>query len=394
MKSYFIHYTSYILHLASCILLFLLTAGCGGHSRDDGHAHDGNGAGESEHGQETHAGEITFSKAQAAAARLEVQTIAPGAFSRVIKVSGQLLPAQGDEITVVATSSGVVSFAQAAMPEGAAVKEGQVLAGISARNMADGDPAIKAKIEYEAARAAYERAESLVKDNIVAKKDFEQAQLRYESAKTAYNASLKTVTAQGMNVTAPASGVVTRRWVNEGEYIAVGQPIVSLGKNKRLQLRADVPAMYFKNLSQIADAHFKVPYDDVTYKLSDLNGRLLAVGASMNQSSPYLPATFEFTNTGAFIPGSFAEIYLLTTAQQDVLSVPLTAITEEQGLYFVYLQLEEEMYKKQGVTLGPNDGVRVQIISGLTPGDKVVSQGVMQVKLAANSAVVPEGHTH
>ena len=273
MNSYFIHYTSYILH-TSYILLLLLTAGCGGHNHD-GHVHDGSCAEEGGRGQESHAGEIAFGKAQAAAARLELQTVAPGTFSRVIKTSGQLLPAQGDEITVVATSSGVVSFAQAVLSEGAAVKEGQVLAGISARNMTDGDPAIKAKIEYEAARAAYDRAESLVKERIVSRKDFEEAQLRYDRAKTAYNASLKTVTAQGMNVTAPMSGVVNRRWVNEGEYVAVGQPLVSLGRNRRLQLRADVPARYFKDLAQIIDARFKAPHDDATYRLSDLNGRLL-----------------------------------------------------------------------------------------------------------------------
>jgi RND family efflux transporter MFP subunit len=369
-----------------------------GHNHDghdhDGHTHDGNCSEEHGHEQETHAGEITFSKAQAVAARLEAQTVAPGTFSQVIKTSGQLLSAQGDEITIVAASNGVASFAQAAMSEGAAVKEGQVLVSISAKNMVDGDPAIKAKIEYEAARKEYERAESLVKENIISKKDFEQAQLRYESANTAYNASLKMVTSKGMNVAAPASGVIKRRWVNEGEYVTVGQPIVSLSKNKRLQLRADMPAKYFKELSQITGANFKVPYDDATYKLSDLNGRLLSVGASIEQSLPCLPVTFECNNTGALIPGSFAEIYLLTATQHGVISVPPTAITEEQGLHFVYLQLDEETYKRQEVTLGANDGKRVQIISGLAQGDKVVSQGVMQVKLAANSAIIPEGHTH
>jgi RND family efflux transporter MFP subunit len=375
-----------------------MTAGCDGHSHEghnhEGHSHGENCSEESGHEQDAHPGEITFSKAQAGAARLEVQTVAPGTFSRVIKTSGQLLPAQGDEITVVAASSGVVSFAQAAMSEGAAVREGQILVSISAKNMVDGDPAIKAKIEYEAALAAYERAESLVKDNIISKKDFEQAQLRYENAKTAYNASLKMVTSKGMNVAAPASGAIKRRWVSEGEYVAVGQPIASLSKNKRLQLRADVPAKYFKDLAQVAGAHFKVPYDDATYKLSELDGRLLSVGASLDQSSPYLPVTFEFNNSGVFIPGSFAEIYLLTTTQHGVFSVPLTAITEEQGLYFVYLQLDEGTYKKQEVALGANDGKRIQIISGLAQGDKVVSQGVMQVKLAANSAIIPEGHSH
>jgi multidrug efflux pump subunit AcrA (membrane-fusion protein) len=169
---------------------------------------------------------------------------------------------------------------------------------------------------------------------------------------------------------------------------------MSLGKNKRLQLRADEPAKYFKDLAQVTGAHFKVSYDAATYKLSDLNGRLLSVGASIDQSAPYLPVTFEFNNTGAFIPGAFAEIYLLTTTKNDVVSLPLTAITEEQGLYFVYLQLDEEGYKKQEVALGPNDGKRVQILSGLNTGDKVVTRGAYQVKLAATSSVIPEGHSH
>ena len=85
---------------------------------------------------------------------------------------------------------------------------------------------------------------------------------------------------------------------------------------------------------------------------------------------------------------------MLSIPQQNIISVPASAITEEQGLYFVYLQLDEEGYKKQEVTLGQNDGVRTQITSGLKIGDKVVTKGVYQVKLAAISSVMPEGHSH
>ncbi|MDD3077401.1 MAG: efflux transporter periplasmic adaptor subunit, partial [Proteiniphilum sp.] len=70
------------------------------------------------------------------------------------------------------------------------------------------------------------------------------------------------------------------------------------------------------------------------------------------------------------------------------------AITEEQGLYFVYIQLHEDAYKKQAVTMGQNDGERVQILAGLKQGDNVVVNGVYQVKLAATSSVIPEGHSH
>ena len=61
---------------------------------------------------------------------------------------------------------------------------------------------------------------------------------------------------------------------------------------------------------------------------------------------------------------------------------------------FVYLRLDEEGYKKQEVILGQNNGERVQILSGLKKGDEVVVKGVYQVKLAATSSVMPEGHSH
>ena len=61
---------------------------------------------------------------------------------------------------------------------------------------------------------------------------------------------------------------------------------------------------------------------------------------------------------------------------------------------FVYLRLDEEGYKKQEVTLGDTDGANVRILSGLHEGDRVVTRGVYQVKLAAHSGVIPEGHSH
>ena len=77
----------------------------------------------------------------------------------------------------------------------------------------------------------------------------------------------------------------------------------------------------------------------------------------------------------------------------DVLALPVTALTEEQGLYFVYLQLDEEGYKKQEVTLGAGNGKEVQILTGLKAGDRVVTKGAYQVKLASASNAIP-AHSH
>ena len=70
------------------------------------------------------------------------------------------------------------------------------------------------------------------------------------------------------------------------------------------------------------------------------------------------------------IPGSFVEVYLLSEERQGVISLPVSAITEEQGLNFVYLQVDAECYKKQEVKLGMNDGCRVKILSGMKVGGK------------------------
>ena len=85
----------------------------------------------------------------------------------------------------------------------------------------------------------------------------------------------------------------------------------------------------------------------------------------------YVPVTFEFDNKGAIIPGSFVEIYLLTAPMQNVISVPVSALIEEQGVYSVFVRVHEEAYKKVPVTLGADNGSEVQILSGLNAGDEV-----------------------
>ena len=127
--------------------------------------------------------------------------------------------------------------------------------------------------------------------------------------------------------------------------------------------------------------------------MKELGGRLLSYGKASGEGSYYVPVTFEFDNKGDVVPGSFVEIYLLTTPMGGVISVPRSALTEEQGSYFVYLQLDEECYQKQLVTLGADDGERVQVLTGLHAGDRLVTKGAYQVKLAGATNAIP-AHSH
>ena len=154
-----------------------------------------------------------------------------------------------------------------------------------------------------------------------------------------------------------------------------------------------VSEKYYPYLRTIGSANFRTPYNNKVYTLKDLNGRLLSYGKASGDNGYYVPVTFEFDNKGDVIPGSFVEIFLLSSPMENVISLPHTALTEEQGSFFVYLQVDEEGYKKQLVTLGADNGEKVQILSGVKAGDKVVTQGAYQVKLAGATNAIP-AHSH
>lgn len=362
----------------------------------EGHDHAAEGAGHDHSHESTeanHNDEIIFTKEQAAKTDFEVRKIQPGTFHQVIKTTGQVLPAPGDESVIVATNNGVVSFANHNLAAGSAVKQGQPLFHIASKNLSEGDYYARTDANYQKAKAEYERAQKLIQDKIISQKEYEAIRLNYQNARIAYDAIAGKQSAKGMAITAPFNGYVKNITVQDGEYVTAGQAIATISQNKRLVLRADVSEKHYPVLHSIHSANFKTPYDNQVYDLADLSGKLLSVGKSAANNTFFIPVTFEFNNQGAVIPGTFVEIYLISAPLPDVLSIPVSALTNEMGTFYVYKQLDEEGYQKQEVKTGANNGKEVQILSGLHPGDRVVTKGAYQVKMASASAAIP-GHTH
>ena len=349
-----------------------------GHDHDHGHAHGVN------------PDEIILAPHKAKAAGVASMEIQPKSFRQVIKASGEVQAAQGNESTIVANVAGVVSF-QRSVTEGMQVGKGATIMTISASKLQEGDPAERARIAYEAAKADFDRASRLVESQIVSQKEFNAIKEKYENARIAYEALSKNQTKGGVAVSAPMGGYIKNLLVKEGDYVSVGQPLATVTQNNRLFLRADVSERYYKYLNNISSANFKTPYDNQVYELEALNGKLLSYGKSAG--SFYVPVTFSFDNKGEIIPGSFVEIYLLSKDMENSIVLPVEALTEEQGLYFIYIQKCEESYKKQEVKLGASNGKEVQILSGVQPGDKVVVKGAYHVKLASASNALP-AHSH
>lgn len=356
----------------------------------DGHDHDNS----KETKEQEHSDEIIFSKAQAAKTEFEVKEIQPKTFYQVIKTTGQVLPAPGDESVVVATNSGTVSFTDNRLAEGSAVKQGQPLFSIASKNLGEGDYYSKVNAAYQKAKAEFERAGTLVKDKIISQKEYGSIRLDYQNAKIAYDAVSGKQSARGVNVTAPIGGYIKNIAVKDGEYVTAGQTLGTVSQNQRLVLRAEVSEKYYKALNTISSANFKTPYDNQVYALSDLKGRLLSIGKTAGENSFFVPVSFEFDNRGDIVPGAFVEIFLESTPLENVITVPVSALTNEMGIFYVYVQLDEEGYRKQEVKTGASNGKEMQIISGLQPGDRVVTKGAYQVKMASASGAIPHGHEH
>lgn len=366
-----------------------------GHSHEGSHAHHDH----AEHAHEAHGhahGEgIAFTKKQAEAAGLVVEVVEEAPFSGVIKTAGHIQAPQGAEAVVVATSAGVLYYTNPSIVEGIAVEADKPLAGITAKKLQDGDPLVKARLAYETAQAEYERAQRLVGDKIISVKEYEQIRLRYETAKTTYEGQAEGMTERGASVASPIAGYVKQVLVPNGSYVEVGQPVAVVTQTRHLQLRAEVSERDYAQLAKVTEAHFAPAYIDKLYKTSELNGRLVAYGkAASDAASHYIPVTFEFDNVGDIIPGSYAEVYLLTTPEDGVVSLPTEALTEEQGLYFVYVQVCAEEYEKRSVHPGRRNGERVEILHGLHHGERVVTHGAYHVKLASMSTAIPHGHSH
>lgn len=376
--------------LAILIPAAMLMPGCGSHSHgDESHGHDVEAA---EHEHEHDADVIELSAAKAQAAGVVADTVVKGEFHGVIRVSGKILEATGNETMVVATTSGVVKLAYN-LASGLKVDPGATVATVSSANLQDGDATQKAYINYESARKEFERAQALLSDRLISEKDFVAVKAAYETAKVAYDAIGKNRGSGGVAVKVSSGGYVKDVFVADGAYVEVGQAIMTITQNREMYLRVDVPQRYYAELPTIRSAKFKMGYSPEVYDIEKLGGRMLAYGRTAGASGAYIPVTFVFNAAGGVLPGGFAEASLICGGRSDVISLPVGALTEEQGITFVYVKEDDDCYRKQEVVTGVSDGERVEIVGGLSGGECVVTSGAIHVKIASASNSIP-AHTH
>ena len=183
--------------------------------------------------------------------------------------------------------------------------------------------------------------------------------------------------------------------VSDGEYVSEGTPLVELTDNRRLILFAEVSQALLPKLTQITSANFKTPYQDEIQSLEDYNGKLITVGKALEPGKHFLPLWFELDNLNELVPGSFVELFLLTKPVENQLVIPKSALMQDYNVNYVYVQTGGESFEKREIKLGIDDGKQVQVLSGISEDEWLVTSGAYQIKMASMSNTIPaHGHEH
>jgi membrane fusion protein, heavy metal efflux system len=342
--------------------------------------------------------EIVYLKEQAWKVEFANAPVTKTAFSDIIKTSGQILSAPGDEMVVTANASGIVNFIGNKTIIGSEVSKNTSLFAISGGNLTENnlDANYKeAKANYDKTKADFERAKELIKDKIISEAAFLQAKNAFENAQTGFNTIANNYSASGQSVRSPINGFVKNIMVNDGQFVEAGTPLAVVSQNKKLILQANVSQKYFSKLPTITSANFIPIGTEQVFDTKTLNGKIVSYGKSTSANSAFLPITFEINNIGNLIAGSVAEVFLKSSTIPNALTIPVSVLMEEQGNFYVYVQSGGESFQKREIKIGASDGENVQVLSGVSEGERVVTKGAYQIKLSSASGKLPaHGHEH
>ena len=369
-----------------------------GHNHDNSASHSHN---QDAHSHEHNHGEdaITFSVEQQNKINFEVVEVVTEPLYQIIRTSAQVVPSQEGEKILTATTSGIVNFENKDIVKGLDVKSGQILFSIDNGNMADDNLSTRRQeieAEYQKAKSNYERKQALAEDKIISESELVDAETEYLIAKKHYE-NMNQNFPQGKTLhRASITGSINEILVPNNSYVEAGQPIMTLAQNDRLYVRADLQSKYYPVLKDIKTANIKTLNDGQVYTLEELSGRLLSYGKTTDISNPLIPVTFEIKNNGILIPGSFVEMFITAESNKMGVMLPNSAIVEEMGIYCVFVQTCTDSFEKRIITKGVTDGHNTQILSGVKAGERVVSKGAVNVKLAQGSAALDPhaGHVH
>lgn len=263
-----------------------------------------------------------------------------------------------------------------AVVEGQAVKKGQRLFTIDPLDIEGAVEQARlglkqAEDAMQDAKADFQRFENLYKDEVVSRQQFEKMKLNYDIAVSrAAQAKAGLGTARGQmryaTVTAPINGVVTRKLANEGDIAAPGHPVLMLENPARLQVQTSVGEDLYK-VVKLGDR-----------VMVEIDGQEKAIEAKVARLSPAAdPMTHTYMvkldlAAPGLKSGGFARV-LFPTGKRDLLAVPRAAVLDRAGIAGVFVVDAQGTAQYRMLRLGKETAGMVEVLSGLNPGEQVVT---------------------
>jgi RND family efflux transporter MFP subunit len=350
---------------------------------------------QADHSEDEHVTGITFLKEQQWSTAFRTQAATSGTVPASIGATGRVIATAGRLVEVVAPTDGLVLAAdnRSAPVPGQWVREGDTLA-VLAPVSSDQAYALQVAREQRLARDL-ERAERLYELEAIPARRLEDA--RRDLAVARAELSAMGMSAEGggyeLCLSAPISGVIDHRSLTLGQRVTAGDLLYTVVDPRRVWLRMDVSAHHAPQLSDASGATFSVEGNDRVYASS----RVVSIGRVIDGDTRTIPVITEVDNSDQSLRiGMLAEGVLLLGDPEAGVVVPAAAVREEDGLFVAYVQTSGETFERRVLTVGPSDGVSTIVHGGVNAGERVVTAGAYQVKLATlNTAdLAAHGHQH
>ena len=264
---------------------------------------------------------------------------------------------------------------------GATVKEGQPLIELDATaDLAELEGLLAAQ---RLAEVKYQRLAELLPKKSASKADFDEAKALLDVAESAAEAKRAVIAKK--QVRAPFSGRLGIREVDLGQYLAPGAAIVPLEALEPIYVDFSLPERHLATLATGQQVSVSVQ----AYPGETFTGRITALNPGIEKGTRTVTVRATLENPQQRLrPGMFAEVQVLLSADQRVLTLPDTAITYAPygDSVFTVVQGEQGLtVQRKQVETGESRQGRVAVVSGLAAGDRVVSAG--QVKLRNGMSV-------
>ncbi len=368
------------------------------HSDHEGEHHEELAEDEHQHGHsegeagkhDDHGDEVVLNHEALENVTLAFETSSPGEFSESLRCAGVIENSRGGQRVISAPASGVITFG-AGVVDGAMVKAGQALFHITSQNTEQGDAAASANVEKELMAKELQRADKLIKDKLISQQEYDRIRADYERAQKGAS-SVAARSRAGFSVSSPIAGAIINMSVTPGSFVNMGEPLATVVADRRLLLRAEVSERDMGFIPAVTGANI-ITSSGETISLDKANCKILSSSANSNAQNHFIPLYLEFDNPGGLAGGNVVEVWLKGTKRDGVISLPKSAIIEDGGMKFVFVEEEKGIFHKHEVKTGATDGERVEILTGLPEGEKVVTEGALRLKLAGMASTIP-GHSH